>query len=166
VLAFLRQLQPTGVAPAPERKARRAAAVEPVSAQELATPVIPAESVLAPQPDEDRSVRFTMLGMPCHSATAAQALVEILGKFAISEPGKVPELAEGVRCRSRSMIARAVTEINPARPDHAQGAEFASGWFVGLNLSNRNGMAIIRSACAVFGIRMPEDLHVALFNAT
>jgi hypothetical protein len=161
VLVFLRRLQPTEVTTAPERKVRRT----PAPVAEIAAADLQPDPVVPPQPAEDRSVRFTLFGEPHVCATAAQALVEILGKLASRNPAKVTELAQAVRGRSRSMIARTVAEINPPRPDLARAAEFAPGWLVGLNLSNRDKMAIIRTACAVFGVRIPEDLHIVLPNA-
>jgi hypothetical protein len=122
--------------------------------------------VIPSQAEEDRSIRFTLFGEPHVCATAAKALEEILGKLASRDPAKVPELAQAVRGRTRSMIARTVAQINPARPDLARAAEFAPGWLIGLNLSNRDKMTIIRTACAVFGVRVPEDLHIVLPNAS
>jgi hypothetical protein len=148
------QLRSSHTLPAPERKIRWAAPAEPLPALEIMAPVIAREVMPIAQPEEDQSVRFTLFGKPYQCATAAQALVEILNKLASGDPGRVLELAHAVRGRSRSMIARTVAEINPARPDLARAAEFAPGWFVGLNLSNRDKMAVIRTACAVFAIRI------------
>ena len=113
----------------------------------------------------DRSVTFTLFGQQHHCLTAKDALVEILGKLAARDPEKLPALAEAVRTPKLNVIARMPSEINPGRPDLARAAEFAPGWFVGLNTSNRTKMTIIRSACAVFGLALPADLDITLPNA-
>jgi hypothetical protein len=77
----------------------------------------------------------------------------------------VPDLAAAVKGRTRNPIARSVAEINPARPDLARAAEFSAGWLIGLNIANRDKMAIIRTACTLFGVRIPEDLEITLPNA-
>lgn len=93
------------------------------------------------------------------------ALVETLKAIVARDPARIGDLADAVRGRSRNLIARTVAEINPARPDLANAVEFAPGWLIGLNISNRHKMAIIRSACDLFGLRIPEDVDIRLPNA-
>jgi hypothetical protein len=114
----------------------------------------------------DRTVAYKIFGQQRTSATASLALIEVLKALAERDPVKVEELAAAVKGRSRSLIARSVTEINPARPDLARAVEFTPGWLVGLNTSNREKMGIVRTAARVFGVQMPEDLDLSLPNAT
>jgi hypothetical protein len=113
----------------------------------------------------DRSVTFSLFGKARTCPTASFALIEILKELAMRDPTKIPALAEAVRGRTRNLIARSVAEINPARPDLARSVEFAPGWLIGLNISNREKMAIVRTACEIFGLRMPEDIDLTLPNA-
>jgi hypothetical protein len=160
VLSFLRRLRPVEGATLTGRgkSPTLGPAVAPREAETPpAAPISPAAV--------DRSVSFTMLGQQRSFPNAASALVELLRVIAERDTSRIADLAEAVRGRSRSLIARTVAEINPARPDLAHAAEFAPGWFIGLNISNRQKMAIIRTACELFGIRMPEDLVIQLPNA-
>ena len=102
--------------------------------------------------------------MPHRVATASLALVDILRILADRDLARVQALADAVRTSKRSLIARTSAEVNPARPDLARAASFAGDWVVGLNISNREKMAVIRAACAVFDIRMPDDLAIVLPN--
>jgi hypothetical protein len=159
VLAFLRRLRPAeGATPIGRGKSRPGPAAVTREAVPPAAAGNPPEAV-------DRSASFTMLGQQRSFPNAASALVELLRMIAERDTAKIEDLAEAVRGRSRSLIARSVTEINPARPHLARAAEFAPGWLIGLNISNREKMAIIRTACDLFGIRIPEDLVIQLPNA-
>lgn len=76
--------------------------------------------------------------------SAAQALVEV-GRA--GECGPKPSAGAGN-----------FAEICSTRPDIVRAAEFLPGWFIGLSLSNLDKLAIIRTACTVLGIRIPESL--------
>ena len=113
----------------------------------------------------DRSVTFTLFGKRHDCPNASIALVELLSVLAARDPAKLPLLAEAVRTRTRNHVANSPAEIYPTRPDLARAAEIAPGWYVGLNVSNRDKMGIIRAACDVFGVKMPDDLSILLPNA-
>ena len=107
---------------------------------------------------------FKLLGQLRTCTSASAVLVEILRTIAARDPQRIPTLAEAVRGRTRSHIARTVAEIYPDRPDLARAAEFAPGWLIGLNLSNRGKLGIIRAACDIYGLSMPGDLDLELPN--
>jgi len=119
----------------------------------------------ASMPATDRTVTFSMFGQKRTCATASLALVEVLRALAERDPTKIAELGATVRGRTRNLIARTVGEINPARPDLARAVEFTPGWLVGLNISNKEKMGIVRTAARIFDVRMPEELDLALPNA-
>ena len=137
VLSFLRRLKPDGPAPL-DRQSRQMGPVT-TTVEEARHPPLRSTGI------SDRSVAFTISGPQHTCPTASLALVEILGAIAARDPARIAELADAVRGRSRNLIARTVAEINPARPDLAHAVEFAPGWLIGLNISNRHKMAIIRS---------------------
>ncbi len=156
VLAYLRRLAPA-----------RRQEPQPPTARPVAQPS-PATTRPEPEPDQptpDRTVVFTLFGKEHRCATAAEALVELLSALASRDPGKIEELAAAVRTSKRSLIAHSAAEVNPTRPDLARAAEFAPGWVVGLNISNRGKMALIRAAADVYGLRSPDDLQITLPNA-
>lgn len=147
--------------------------LRPAPGASLTHPIAPtAAKPSAPEPDSpdqpassDRSVTFKMLGQEHSCPTASTALVEVLGVLAARDPSRLPALAELVRTPKRAHIARSPADINPGRPDLARAAAIAPGWLVGLNISNREKMGIIRTACQVFELSMPGDLDIVLPNA-
>ncbi len=114
---------------------------------------------------DERGVSFRLFGKEHMAPNASRALVEILRTIAARDVSKLPQLSDLVRSRNRSHIARSPEEINPARPDLARGEEIADGWLVGLTISNRDKMMIIRAACDVYGLSMPEDLYISIPNS-
>lgn len=113
----------------------------------------------------DRSIGYTLLSRRTHAPNASRAMVEILRTIAARDVTKLPELGRAVRTRGRSLIAQSPEQINPARPDLARGEEIAPGWLVGLTVSNRDKMMIIRAACELYGLSMPDDQDIILPNA-
>ena len=160
VLAFLNSLQMSRGIVGQQGKETRPSNGRRTAADESAV-VAPSEAATP----ADRSVTFSLFGRQHSCPTASVALVEILGELARREPETVAALADAVRGRRRSLIARTSTEINPQRPDLARASEFAPGWLIGLNTSNREKMAIIRSAVNLFRLRVPEDLDLTLPNS-
>jgi hypothetical protein len=167
VLGFLSRLVPGESGTSTRGRKLRA----PTGAPTAAASAVTEQSFHVPNQDQptpaapDRSVTFTIFGQQHTCLAASLALVEILRILAERDPAKVQELAHAIKGRSRSLIAHTVAEINPARPDLARAAEFAPGWLIGLNTSNREKMGIVRTAARVFGLRMPEELDLTLPNS-
>ena len=122
----------------------------------------PAASIV--QAIADRAVSYVLLGERRTAANASRALVEILGQIVTRDPARIPPLREAVRTRTLCHVGQSAEEINPARPDLARPEEFYSGWLVGLTISNRTKMSIIRAACTIYGLAMPTDLSIELPN--
>jgi hypothetical protein len=166
VLMYLRRLVPADDAnPVAQRRIRPPTiATQPSAGVQMAPTSIAsaAPSVAVP----DGGVNFTIFGKPRSCPTASLALVEVLKALAERDPAKIAKLADAVRGPSLNLVARTVAEINPGRPDLARAVEFSPGWLIGLNISNRKKMAIVRTACDIFGLRMPEDVDLTLPNAS
>ena len=112
-----------------------------------------------------RTIEYSLFGRRLRARNAATALIEILEEIAKRYPEKIEILASIARGRSRNHIARTVEEIYPARPDLARCAEFAPGWFIGLNISNRDKLRILRKACEITEIQFGRDLIIEFPNA-
>ena len=112
-----------------------------------------------------RSVTYLVFGKEQISANGSDALVRILGMLTSRDPARLPDLAAAAEGRSRKHIGRSASDIYPDRPDLLV-AEFHPGWFVGLNVANREKMRLIRAACAVYGLTVPGDVSIILPNAT
>ena len=169
VAAFLAQLVPGSsmiMSPRPTRGAPKEPA--PQSARIDSAEALDGDLLAPPpesQPKADRAVTARIFGQQRSYPTASLALVDVLRAVASRNPDRIAELSTRVRGRTRNLIARTPNEINPLRPDLARAAEFSSGWLVGLNISNREKMAIIRAACEVVGVSMPDDIDIDLPNA-
>jgi hypothetical protein len=170
VASFLARLVPadTPLEVSPRRARQRPAMLNsvPAASDELAKPNLDlAIGSSEPVVSNDRTVTARIFGQERSYATASLALVDILRSIATRDPAKIGELSARVKGRTRSLIARTPNEINPNRPDLARAAEFSPGWLVGLNVSNREKMAIITAACDVMGLTMPDDIGIVLPNA-
>lgn len=119
----------------------------------------------SPRVITDRSVTYSLRGEACTAPNASVALVEILRAIVAGHEEKLPELARAVSGTKINHIGRSPQDINPAKPHLARAVEIAPGWSVGLNIANRTKMGIIRTACEMFCLRMPEDVDVQLPNA-
>ena len=102
-----------------------------------AAPAAIAGARLAIMPDGARSFPAVLQG---HMAT----------------PGARLATAAGYDATTRTVELITATETPVRMP----------GWLVGLNLSNRDKMGIIRTACDVFGVTMPDELNIELPNAS
>jgi hypothetical protein len=154
VLSFLRTLRaagqrpaaPSDVPPAPLKAAP--ARTEPTPPTDLVTD----------------GISFEMFGKKRNCANAKLATVEVLRILAMRDPARIAALADAVRTPTLNRIAHTPAEINPGRPELANAAEFAPGWLVGLNISNRDKMRLIRTAAEVYELSMPGDLQISLPN--
>ena len=172
VLAFLRRLdgkpgaaQPQILPKAIQKPAPSSPAAANKSPADLPTTPIPATAEPGSTSGSSRSVTYRVLGKEQTSANGSDALVRILGMLCARDPAKLPDLASAAEGRSRKHIGRSANEIYPNRPDLTV-AEFHPGWFVGLNVANREKMRMIRAACTVYGLSMPRDVSISLPNAT
>lgn len=162
VATFLRKLQSAPLKLALDRAQSKASAGLTSSIQPRA-PETSSSKRLAAKPD--KTVRYTLFGRAVESSNASQALVAILRALAQRDEGRVSLLAAAVRTPRLAHIARSPAEINPRKPSIARAVEISPGWMVGLNIDNRTKMQIIRTACAIWSLSVPDDLDIRLPNA-
>lgn len=109
-------------------------------------------------------VAYRIFGEKRSAPNASIALVEILESIVATDFSKLAELSDALVTPTRRHVARTVEEIYPGRPDHARAAQIAPGWLVGKNLSNHDKMAVLRTACDIYGLNMPTDLEISMPN--
>lgn len=172
VISFLQELTSIG-------------ATRPVDASRSAptrigtTPTAMLEPVAASVPNssgprsrtESLSIRgpisYRVFGQTRTARNAKEAFVDVLSSIAKRYPQRMEAIAEAARGRTRNHIAQSVEQIYPERQDLASSntAEIYNGWLVGLNISNREKVRIVRSACEATGLRFESDVHFELPNA-
>ena len=170
VLAFLMRLEGGSGTPQPQRPVKTiptppptspaAAQVLPASLPSPPVAVTPGRMIAC-----GRSVTYRVFEKEQISANGSDALVRILGMLTSRDPARLPALAAAAEGRSRKHIGRSASDIYPDRPDLLV-AEFHPGWFVGLNVANREKIRLRRAACAVYGLAMPGNVSISLPNAT
>ncbi|MBL8589030.1 MAG: hypothetical protein JNK46_10925 [Methylobacteriaceae bacterium] len=163
--AFLRSLQVDNRLPAANKLPADVAGQQEHSTKKSLPSTVTALHAPIDERSDRRGVTFTFFGNEHHVSSAATALVEILRMLASRYPESLPAVAEAARSRKRNHIARTPEEIYPLRPDLARAVEFAPGWLVGLNISNRDKMRLIREACAVTGAKLGADVKIDLPNS-
>ena len=144
--------------PTPPTQSQSTTQLKSARVGSLAAPSAAETTVTSP-----KRICATLLGEAYEFENASTALAQILGLITKRDYELIPQLAAAVRGRERSHIARTAREIHPERPDLARAAEFAPGWVVGLNLSNRQKMRILKAACVIY--YLPEGaLNIDLPN--
>ncbi len=167
VVAFLRTLVPGSAVGQFLSSQRSTSQLEKVASATLTTP----SSVVQPPPSAnetraaDKTVTYVIEGEHCTAPNASVALVEILSAIVARDSSLIPALAQAVSGTKINHIARTPNEINPAKPHLARAVEIAPDWLVGLNIANRTKMGIIRTACELYGLKMPDDVDVTLPNS-
>lgn len=111
-------------------------------------------------------ITYELYGHRYNAKTAKEALLDILRRLADSNPGLFEKLAPRVSGRKRNHIASDKRDVYPQRPDLAETAtEIAPGWWIGLNIANREKRRILEHACSVVGIRYGHELKIDLPNS-
>ena len=159
-LAFLQSLRPAALAPA--TKSIKTKQPAPAATSGTAASVRMADQVVAKAPK--LAVSYSLFGQPRTAPNASVALTEILREIAKRDPAKLAELSNAVRSPKRNHVSNSLQAIYPGRPELARAAEISSGWWVGLNIANREKMTIIRMASQIYGLS-PSDLQITLPNA-
>ncbi|MCA0993964.1 hypothetical protein [Alloyangia pacifica] len=111
------------------------------------------------------TLTYWVYGEERQAKSAKEVLVDVLSDIARKNPSRISEIAKRSRGRTRNHIARSPSDIYPKRPDLARAEEIYDGWLVGLNISNRDKMRIIRTACEVCGIEFGHEIRADLPNA-
>ncbi len=111
-------------------------------------------------------ISYRVLEQNRSAKNAKEAFVDALKIICAQFPQHMAAVAEAARGRSRNHIAQSVAQIYPERQDLASSntAEIYHGWFVGLNIANREKVRIVRAACEATGLRFGSDVHFELPN--
>ena len=115
-------------------------------------------------PEKPAIISATIFGDVLTFETAKEALLRLLRLITDRDPNRIPQLADRAGKGDKTHIARSIREIHPERPDLALAAEFTPGWFVNINLSNRQKKHILEAARATYGLSSSE-LRVTLPNS-
>lgn len=111
-------------------------------------------------------VTYELRGQQFEAKTAKEALLDILSKLSGNDPAFYERLAPLVSKRTRSHIASAPEDVYPNRPDLMFSVvELVPGWWIGLNIANREKKSILVRACEVAGIEYGDGLKIELPNS-
>lgn len=130
--------------------------------------LIAAESAQQPPVSEiHKAPGYTLFGEDFAEAKGSRILVEVLAHLA-ADPA-FPELyQEALRNlgRKRPYVARSKHDVYPGNPYLSGYTEqFAPGWFVGTNESNRTKLKLLKIACEVSSLSWGRDLVVRMPGA-
>lgn len=129
-------------------------------------PSLPTPPPSPPKAERSREVNYELEGHVYKARNAKEALLEILKQLSRTDPQFIEKLAPRVKGRNRNHIAAHKHEVYPNRPDLAENAsEISPGWWIGLNIANREKRRILEAACEVAGIRFGHDLKIDLPNS-
>lgn len=106
---------------------------------------------------------YTLFGQTFRVSDGSEILIEILRHFAEFDPTFPERYSVAVRGlgRIRPYVTRTRESLYPGKPHLlSQTAEFAPGWFVGINEGNEKKVKLIRLACDVLNLRWNQDLEV------
>ena len=159
VSTFLANLAGAVTQRVPVQATPQAGGVSPGSMASLQAPTPP-----APVQEPRGTITAKIFGKEVAFDTASEALVEVLRQVTARDPSRIQALSDATRGRARKNIARTASEIHPDRPDLVRGVQFAPGWLVGLNLSNRGKMTIINALRQIYALQA-ADLEIELPNA-
>ncbi len=111
-------------------------------------------------------IAYQLFGRTYQVRNAKVALVEILAEMEKRDGAFYEKLSRKVQGTQRNHIARRKEEVYPERPDLADTAtEISPGWWIGLNIANREKKRILLRACEVLDIEFGKDLMIDLPNA-
>lgn len=111
-------------------------------------------------------IGYQLFGKPLEARNAKEALVEILQELEKRDSNFFEKLSYVVQGRKRNHIANSKQGVYPDRPDLADTAiEISPGWWIGINIANREKKRILIRACEVAKIQFGKDLVIELPNA-
>ena len=135
-----------------------------ISSPKRSTNVLQTTSSGTPTPPSKtgrREVTYRLFGRERTASTAKDALIEILREMAKRDQEFFEKLSRRTQSRSRNHLARTRKEVYPQRPDLAKNAiEISEGWWLGLNIANREKQRILERACEAINIVYGKDLEI------
>lgn len=113
-----------------------------------------------------RKIAYQLFGRTYSARNSKVALVEILTEMKKRDSDFYEKLSRKVQGTRRNHIARRKEEVYPERPDLADKAiEISPGWWLGINIANREKKRILLRACEVLDIEFGKDLIIDFPNA-
>jgi hypothetical protein len=116
-------------------------------------------------PSGERHIEFEILGVKQSAKNAKEAMIAILRSLASHAPDFWEKLAQHARSRTRNHVAQSREAVYPNRPDLAESAlEIAPGWWIGVNIANREKDRIIKAACHCANLKFGRDVRISFPN--
>lgn len=110
-------------------------------------------------PPSQGKFHYQVFGEKRSAKNALDAFVDILKVFAAFEPTFAEQLSLLAPSTSRNHVARSPSEVYPKRPDLGENARaFATGWYVGINIADREKRRILRLACDIYRLQFGKDI--------
>ena len=108
-----------------------------------------------------REISYRLFGVDKVSKTAKDALIEILREMSKNDRHFFNKLSQTAQGKRRNHLSRTREGVYPLRPDLADNAvEIAPGWWLGVNIANREKQRILERACEVLQIEYGKDLEI------
>ena len=108
-----------------------------------------------------REISYRLFGADEVSTTAKEALITILREMAKHDRQFFDKLSQIAQGKRRNHLSRTREGVYPLRPDLADSAvEIAPGWWLGVNIANREKRRILERACEVLHIEYGKDLEI------
>ena len=131
----------------------------------IVLPTTGSETTISRRKTGSREISYRLFGTARTARTAKDALIEILVEMAKRDRGFFEKLSRTVQGRRRNHVAQTREEVYPLRPDLAEKAiEISAGWWIGVNIANREKQRILERACEVINIEYGKDLEITFTN--
>ena len=107
--------------------------------------------------EQGKIVGYKYRGKLIRTTTAIDALIQILRKFYLEDPNLMETFANQTagKKRKRKLVSKNKWELYPGRRDlvlkHSK--ELPDGWWIGTNMSKRQIITAIRTACDIWGVK-------------
>ena len=132
----------------------------------IVRPTTGRETTISRRKSGSRKISYRLFGTARTSRTAKDALIEILGEMAKRDREFFEKLSRTAQGKRRNHLARTREEVYPQRPDLAENAiEISAGWWIGVNIANREKRRILERACEAINIEYGKDLEITFPNA-
>jgi hypothetical protein len=106
-------------------------------------------------------IRYSIRGMVRSADDATKAMISILSELSRDDPLFFEALSGKVRGRTRHHLARTPADVYPRRPDLRRYVKpLGDGWFIGVNIANREKVKILREACKLAGLTYGNDVRM------
>lgn len=122
-------------------------------------------TVIPPKKPGSREISYRLFDTARTARTAKDALIDILREMAKRDREFFEKLSRTAQGKRRRHLARTREGVYPQRPDLAENAiEISSGWWIGVNIANREKQRILKRACEAIDIEYGKDLEITFPN--